>query len=59
MRTFDVHFSLNGFFKIEAVDDEDAAKKVEELLTRHVAEIESLIMTGIGIEIYDVLEDNC
>lgn len=50
---------MNGFFKIEAVDDEDAAKKVEELLTRHVAEIESLIMTGIGIEIYDVLEDNC
>lgn len=53
---YDVHFSLNGFMKIRAKDEEDAAQKVGGWLEENVEDIEKMIKTGIGVEVYEVLE---
>ena len=54
---FDVHFSLNGFMKIEADSGEDAMEKAEEILNDHLGAAETAINTGLGVEVYEALEE--
>lgn len=53
---YDVHFSLNGFYAIEADTPEEAQDIAEEILQRKILNIEDMTHTGLGIEIGDVLE---
>jgi hypothetical protein len=53
---FDVHFSLDGFYKIHAKDADEAAGIAEEILEAKLLNLEDMAHTGLGIEIYDVLE---
>lgn len=57
LKWFDVHFSLNGFMKIEAGDEESAGEIVEEILDERIEELESIILTGLGIEVYEIIEE--
>lgn len=54
---FDVHFSINGFMKIQGRDDDDAAAKAEEILEAYTGDIERLLKTGVGIEVADVVPE--
>lgn len=54
---YDVHFSLNGFMKVEADDEAGAELTVEEILKEPRNVLEEMVKTGIGIEITDVLEE--
>lgn len=54
---YDVHFSLNGFMKVEADDEAGAELTVEEMLKEPRNVLEEMVKTGIGIEITDILEE--
>jgi len=58
MKWYDVHFSLNGFMKINALNEEDAIEKAEEILENFNGSVESAIGTGVGAEITDVFGDD-
>lgn len=58
MKWYDVHFSLNGFMKIEALNEEDAREKAEEILEDCNCSVESAIGTGVGAEITDVFGED-
>ena len=54
---YDVHFSINGFyFKVDAPDEETAARVVENWLEDVKAQIEKLLRVGVGVEIADIIE---
>lgn len=53
---YDVHFSLNGFYKITAESEEEAEAIAEEILSKALPKVEEELHTGIGIEVYETLE---
>jgi ribosomal protein S7 len=56
MKEFDVHFSLNGFFRrIEAKSQEEAMTIAEEWLTKAKPELERHARTGLGIEVTEAV----
>lgn len=55
---YDVHFSLNGFMKIEADNKEEAMEKCEEILNDSIGSVESALNTGIGIEVYEAIGED-
>lgn len=58
MKWYDVHFSLNGFMKINAYNEEEAREKAEEILQEHNGQIEGAIGTSVGIEINDIIGED-
>ena len=55
-KEFDVHFSLNGFFrKVEAENEEKAMEIAEQWLTDARNELERIARTGLGIEITEAV----
>ena len=56
-RWFDTHFSLNGFFKVQASSEEEAAQKAERILEELQPAIEKVLHTGVGIEVYEVVKE--
>lgn len=55
---YDVHFSLNGFMKINANNDQDAYEKANDILKEHNGQIEGAIGTSVGIEINDIIGED-
>ena len=56
MNEYDVHFSLNGFFrKIEAENEEKAMEIAERWLTEARNDIETAAKTGLGIEVHEAV----
>lgn len=58
MKWYDVHFSLNGFMKIYANNDQDAYEKANDILKEHNGQIEGAIGTSVGIEINDIIGED-
>lgn len=58
MKWYDVHFSLNGFMKMEALNEEDAGEKAEEILEDCNGSVEHALGTSVGAEITDVFGDD-
>lgn len=58
MKWYDVHFSLNGFMKINALNEENAREKAKEILEDCNGSVESAIGTGVEAEITDVFGDD-
>jgi len=58
MPWYDVHFSYNGFMKIEADNSEDAAEICEQHLKQHQPAVEKMLSTGVGVEIADVIQED-
>ncbi len=54
MKWYDVYFSLNGFMKINALNEEDAREKAEEILEDCNGSVEHALGTGVGAEITDI-----
>ena len=57
MKWFDVHFSLNGFVKMQAYDNDEACEKALAMLTDQLGSIESAAHTGLGIEVIEAIEE--
>jgi hypothetical protein len=53
---YDVHFSLSGFMKIQAENEESAKDKAEDILSKMKPRIEDVVKTGVGIEISEAYE---
>lgn len=54
---YDVHFSLNGFYKIKADNEEEAMEKVEDILNNNLGAIESAANTGLGVEVIEAINE--
>lgn len=54
---YDVHFSLSGFMKIQAENEESAQDKAEDILSKMKPRIEDIVKTGVGMEIGDALDE--
>ena len=57
MKWYDVHFSLNGFVKMQAESEEEACEKTEEMLNEQLGSIETAANTGLEIEIIEAVAD--
>lgn len=55
-RWYDVHFSYNGYYTINAASPEEAEQIVEQILEDKLLEVEKVVHTGLGPEIYEVVE---
>jgi hypothetical protein len=53
---FDVHFSLNGFVKMQAEDSDEACQKAEDMLNEQLGSIETAANTSLGVEIVEAVE---
>lgn len=56
---YDTHFLYSGFIKVEAVSADEATDIAEDILTAHIPEVESVIGTGVDVQMTDVLEEGC
>lgn len=57
MKEYDVHFSLNGFFrKIDANSPEEAKTTAESWLTKALSDLEKAARVGLGIEIIEAID---
>lgn len=57
MQEYDVHFSLNGFFrKIEASSEKEAIAIAEKWLSDARPDLERYARTGLGIEIVEAVD---
>lgn len=57
MKEYDVHFSLNGFFRrIEANSPEQAMETAEYWLKKYLPDLEKTTRTGLGIEIVEAVD---
>ena len=54
---YDVHFSLNGFVKMQATSNEEACLKAEEMLQGQLGSIEAAANTGLGIEVTEAIKE--
>ena len=57
MPWFDVHYSINGFVKIEAENIDEANEKTGKMLESVSVCVEKMLKTGCGVEIGDILQD--
>lgn len=52
IKDFDVHFQLNGYFKVEAKTEEEAREKVEKFIAKNIKKIEDILGTGLADDSY-------
>ena len=55
-KEYDVHFSLNGYYRITASSPEEAEQIAEEILNPRMSEVEETVRTAMGVEIYETTE---
>ena len=56
MKDYDVHFSLNGYVRVEANSVEEAEEIAEEQLNNAVPAVEQAVSTAVGVEVYETVE---
>lgn len=49
---YDVHFSLNGYFRITATSEEDAREKTNAIINARIEMIEELLCAGVEDDDY-------
>lgn len=58
MKWYDVHFSLKGFMKINAYNEEEAREQAEEILEDCNGSVEHALGASVDTEITDVFGDD-
>jgi len=54
---YDVHFTLNGFVKMQAESEEEACEKAYEMLNGQLGSIETAANTGLGVNVIEAIKE--